>query len=140
MRKILAPLILLILMTGCSSRPDAGIKISGESCITTNSYGNCSITFSNVQKDNTFYLEKIVLEPEETVFLEMDITIFSGEMQVGVINYEGDWVTYSVLPDQVLKISQWVVGDGSGTLPVQFNNLGNKPVENVQIHLKYTRQ
>ena len=123
MRRILILLVILVLFAGCGSRPDAGIKINDQGCITTNSYGNCSTSFTSVRNNNTYYFDQIILESDEPIYLELTLTINSGELQVGLINYESDLVNYSVVPGQELKIKQWVIGDESGTLPIQFNKL-----------------
>ncbi len=140
MRKaVLLSIILLIFVAGCGGRSDGGIGGIQESCITTNDHGSCQGTFKTVRGDNTHYFKKIKMDEEETVYLEMQASLSRGEMIITVINYDGFPVDYQVTTGTPADFELWVLGDGSGLLPIQFNVDQGKVVEGVEFSLSYQR-
>ncbi len=138
-RVVFLSLVLLILLAGCGGRSDGGIGGIQENCITTNDHGSCGVTFDVVRGDNIRKFEKIKMAEDETVYLEMEVEIDRGELIITVINYDGYPVDYKVTPDTPVQFELWVLGDGSGYLPIQFNAGQGNLVEGVAFSLKYTR-
>ncbi len=140
MRKVVfLSIIFLLLLAGCGGRSDGGIGGIQENCITTNDHGSCGGTFDVVRGDNTHQFDKITMAEDETVYLEMEAKINQGDLIISVINYDGYPVDYQVTPDSPAKFELWVLGDGSGYLPIQFNVGEGNVVEGVAFSIKYNR-
>lgn len=138
-RIVFISMILLIFLAGCGGRSDGGISGIKENCITTNDHGSCSGTFKVVRGDNTRYFNKIKMDADETVYLEMEASVDRGEMIIRVINYDGFPVDYLVSPEEPAAFELWVLGDGSEFLPIQFNVDKGQVVEGATFFLKYKR-
>ena len=140
MRKLVfLSMILLILLAGCGGKSDGGIRGIQEKCIITNDHGSCGGTFDIIRGENTHQFTKITMDEDETVYLEMETKISRGDLIITVINYDGYPVDYQVTPDTPVKFELWVLGDGSGYLPIQFNVGQTNIVEGVEFSLQYKR-
>jgi len=120
----------LVLLSGCA-RLDAGLIEVKESCRVTNNSGVCSGTMQEVRNENVKVYSDIFTDPQQYGFLNLAISIETGELQVEVFQYGGAWVSFNVTPEEPGSFSGWINADSDGQFAIKYKQVGNRAVKNV---------
>jgi hypothetical protein len=84
-----------------------------------------------VRNENVKVYSDIFTDPQQYGFLNLAISIETGELQVEVFQYGGAWVSFNVTPEEPGSFSGWINADSDGQFAIKYKQVGNRAVKNV---------
>ena len=131
-KKLILILMLgMLILSGCA-QADAGLIKVQETCVVTNTTGNCKGSMQEIRNDNVKTYEKIFTNPEQYAYMNFSISIETGSLQVEVYQYGGTWYALDVTPEVPGTYSGWVNADADGNFSIKYHQIGKQAVKNIQ--------